>query len=372
MLRRLLAEAEATAPTSSRTFGEAFAEFLAWKKPSLAPTTFRAYEGYSRREVLPVLGKVPLDQPGTAQIDALYSKMAKAGKSYHVIKQAHDVVRAAYSEFLRWGWVDRNVSTFATLPKAPNNEIAVPSVDQLRALPSESGEVDPQWVAMIALAAVTGMRRGELCGLRRSDLQGSTLTVRRSITYTSETGLVEGPTKTRPTRRIALDEFGIAVIEAQVAYVDEMLATLVGTDVDDTERGSLMAEDPFVFVGRPEKDKLFGATPIHPDSISMVFRRIADKHGWRDLHFHSLRHFTATQLIAAGVDVRTVSGRLGHSTPTLTLRTYSHVLEAQDRQAAAILGGLLGNKLGEAENSERSSLTLGSNVTKDVSVDLRL
>ena len=204
---------------------------------------------------------------------------------------------------------------------------------------------------MIALAAVTGMRRGELCALRRGGISAGTILVRRSLSYTSDTGLVEGPTKTRQTRRIARDEFGSATVEAQIAYVDELFETLTGSEAHRPARDFAIAGDPFVFSGRPEDDKPFGATPIHPESVSKVFRRIADKHGWRDLHFYSLRHFTATHLIAASVDARIVSGRLGHSTPILTLRTYSHVFEAQDRQAAAIMGGLLENTLGQAEQS---------------------
>ena len=72
------------------------------------------------------------------------------------------------------------------------------------------------------------------------------------------------------------------------------------------------------------------------------FIRVRDGLGLKDVRLHDLRHFTATQLIGAGVDVRTVAGRLGHSDPSLTLRVYSHVIEERDRAAAAILGRVLG------------------------------
>ena len=142
MVRKMLAEAEEAAPSSSRSFGEALTQFLTWKKTSLVPTTFRAYDGYARREILPYLGKIPRDQIGTAQIDALYSRMTSAGNSYHVVKRAHDVVHAAYSQFVKWGRVDRNVAILATLPKAPTHEIALPTVEQLRVLLTETADVD--------------------------------------------------------------------------------------------------------------------------------------------------------------------------------------------------------------------------------------
>jgi len=82
---------------------------------------------------------------------------------------------------------------------------------------------------------------------------------------------------------------------------------------------------------------------VHPDSPSKLFRRLGDKFGWRELHLHGLRHFTATQLVAAGMDIRTVAGLLGHANASVTLEVYSHVLEAKNQEAASIMGALLGS-----------------------------
>jgi integrase len=76
--------------------------------------------------------------------------------------------------------------------------------------------------------------------------------------------------------------------------------------------------------------------------VTGFFIRVRDGLGLGGVRLHDLRHFTATQLIGAGVDVRTVAGRLGHSDPSLTLRVYIHVIEERDRAAAAILGRVLG------------------------------
>jgi integrase len=108
--------------------------------------------------------------------------------------------------------------------------------------------------------------------------------------------------------------------------------------IDNCEKLELApVENPWLFFAEVD-----GSKPLHPDSISTAFRRITKKLGIDGIHFHSLRHFTATQLIAAGVDIRTVSGRLGHANSAITLRVYSHVLEENDRAASDIMGRLLG------------------------------
>ncbi|MCL5068121.1 MAG: tyrosine-type recombinase/integrase, partial [Thaumarchaeota archaeon] len=90
--------------------------------------------------------------------------------------------------------------------------------------------------------------------------------------------------------------------------------------------------DPFLFYGSPD-----GSSPLHPDTPSKYFRKMCDSLGL-PYHLHQPRHFTATELIAAGVDIRTVNGRLGHADASVTLRVYTHVLEAQDRATSKYLG----------------------------------
>jgi integrase len=95
-------------------------------------------------------------------------------------------------------------------------------------------------------------------------------------------------------------------------------------------------EDAYVF-----SHAVDGSKPFRPDNVTGFFTRVRDSLGFHDVRLHDLRHFTATQLIGAGVDVRTVAGRLGHSDPSVTLRVYSHALEERDRAAADIMGQVL-------------------------------
>lgn len=327
-LGKLLVSAQDARARSS----QASVEFIinAWfeaASQTLSPKTIDGYRWRIRDHLLPTLGSIPVDELTAAQIDAVYRSLVAKGDSPTGIRQTHAILRRALNQAIKWGWLEKNVALQASPPKALQATIVSPTPEQLVALLLDAEKLEPQWAAMITLAAVTGMRRGEILALRWGDIGEGMIHVRRSLAYTPATGILEGPTKTRQERRISLDQIGMAVVERQVA-------ALTGVSAKHAFELSL---SPFLFFASPD-----GLAPFHPDSISKVFRKLADGRGWRDLHFHSLRHFTATQLIAAGVDIRTVSGRLGHSDASVTLRVYSHVLEAKDREAAEIMGRLLG------------------------------
>ncbi len=102
------------------------------------------------------------------------------------------------------------------------------------------------------------------------------------------------------------------------------------------EAEDALPDDAFVF--SPYVD---GSKPFRPDNVTGFFIRVRDGLGLPEVRLHDLRHFTATQLIGANVDIRTVAGRLGHSDPSVTLRVYSHVIEERDRAAAEIMGQVL-------------------------------
>jgi integrase len=107
-------------------------------------------------------------------------------------------------------------------------------------------------------------------------------------------------------------------------------------------------DDAFVF-----SRELDASKPWTPDSVTSRFVTIRDELGYKNMRFHDLRHFAATRLMAAGVPVRTVSGRLGHANPSTTLSVYSHFVEASDQEAAGIMGGLVSGT--KAKHAARSA-----------------
>ncbi len=177
---------------------------------------------------------------------------------------------------------------------------------------------------LLLVGAVTGARRGELCALRWSDIDlahGSVLIHRALIDVGGRVG--EKDTKTHAARRLRLD---LATVEALTAY-------RAATEVRSVALGTALAVDAFAFSHAAD-----GSMPIRPDKVTGSFRRLADRLDLTHVRLHDLRHFAATRMLAAGVPVRTVSGRLGHADASTTLGVYAHFVDASDQDAAAVMG----------------------------------
>jgi integrase len=297
------------------------------ERMELSPTTLRTYRSQIEGVVRPRLGKVPLHRLNAKHLDDLYGSLKEAGKSPKTIRNYHAMVSSALHQAVRWGWVRTNVADLAKPPRARHKRVHAPSVDDVRTVVEAAEERDPRLAAFLMFAALTGMRRGEVCGLRWSAVRldvGEVEVVRSVIVI--EGGLAEKGTKTDRDRRIALDEVGVSLLTLHRSRVQGWAHA---AEVD-------VLEDGYVF--SPEVD---GSRPFRPDNVTKFFERVREPLGMQHVRLQDLRHFTATQLIGAGVDVRTVAGRLGHTDPSLTLRVYSHVIEERDRAAAAILGNAL-------------------------------
>lgn len=206
--------------------------------------------------------------------------------------------------------------------------VKAPSVEAVRSVIEAAEERDPRLAPLLMLAALTGMRRGELCALRWTDVdfERGELDVSRSVVVVPG-GLAEKGTKTHRFRIVALDDIGVGLLLRHRANVEDWAQ----------QAEVVVPEDAFVFSHAVDASK-----PFRPDNVTGFFTRVRDSLGLHGVRLHDLRHFTATQLIGAGVDVRTVAGRLGHSDPSVTLRVYSHALEERDRAAADVMGRVLG------------------------------
>ncbi len=172
---------------------------------------------------------------------------------------------------------------------------------------------------------VTGLRRGELVALRWSDVDfgTETLLVRRGLVKIG-TRVIEKDTKTHRMRRIALDRETVKVLQEHRARWDALAAEL----------GIESSGNAFLFSYEPDCSR-----PYDPSGVTHRYSRMCA--GLRiDSHLHALRHYSATELLGAGVDLRTVAGRLGHGGGGVTtLRVYAAFVAESDRRAAEILGG---------------------------------
>jgi integrase len=329
MLADMVAEAnKGYIATGAETVGDLLDLFLEHAvSQGRSPTTLREYRRIVDKVLRPELGKIKLSKLTARDLDALYAKLTAKGNKATTVRRVHALIAAALHQAEKWDLVDRNVSSRATPPPVHAPEIEAPDPDEVRKIVAAAETIEPGLASMLLLAALTGARRGELCALRWNnvDWTGNTLAIGRSVYETAGGGWAEKTTKTHAARRIGLDDLGLAILRRHRAQVDALAATL---DV-------AVAESAFMFSRSPA-----GAEPIRPDVLTKFTIRVAKVAGV-DTHLHALRHFSATQAIAAGFDVVTVAGRLGHKDPGVTYRTYSHVLEQRDRDLAASLGRTL-------------------------------
>ncbi len=242
-----------------------------------------------------------------------------------MIRQIHITISAAFAAAVRWDWIKTNPADTARTPRLPVPQPDPPSSKEAAQIIAAAWEQDDDWGTLVWLTMVTGMRRAELLALRwyDVDLDGAVLEIRRNYVRARRQG-VEKDTKTHRMRRIALDSETIDVLRAHRGRY-EATAHVVGIEP---------ADDAFLFSYDPLHTR-----PCSPHGVSHRYSLMCERLGI-DSHLHALRHYSATELLAAGVDLRTVAGRLGHAGGgTTTLRVYAAWVSESDRRAAEILGG---------------------------------
>jgi integrase len=306
------------------------------KASSWSPKTAHEYRKLIDSRLVPDLGAVRLCDLTVAQLDHYYGQLARAGRkdgegglAPNSVRNVHSVLRKALRQGVKWGWVAHAATDHATLPTKEKEQVDAPTPEDLRrVLELMDGTADkpgkwPTFGVFIRLAATTGMRRGEMCGLRWSDvdLGKREVRVRRSIAELPGECIVKG-TKTSKQRRFRIDPLMTAVLQMHRDEVEARAA----------EAGVELARDAYVF----SRD-FDGAGYWKPSGVTEKWSRLRKAAGVES-RLHDWRHFCATELLAAGVDVVTVAGRLGHSQTSTTLDIYAHVIAARDDDAASIMG----------------------------------
>jgi integrase len=294
-------------------------------------TTYRSYVQHVSWHIVPHLGAVPLQTLSGAQINALYGKLAsrgrrggKSGLSALTIRHVHAVLHRALKDAVRWGVLARNPIEAADPPRiASSREMKTWTAEQLEAFLAFTA--DDRLHALWQLLAMTGVRRGEACGLRwcDCDLERGRIAIRRALVPIAHTVLVSEPKTARGKRSIALDERTVAVLKAHAArqLTERQCAK------DWTESGLVFTRSD----GRA----------LPPNSVSRWFARAVKQAKQPDIRLHDLRHSHATLALRAGIHPKVVSERLGHATVAITLDTYSHAIPAMQEEAAERIAELV-------------------------------
>jgi len=279
---------------------------------------------YARRH----LGDRRLQILRPADLAALYATLSRAGLAPRTVKHAHNVLHRALEQAKLWGLLRDNPAEMAKPPSIPDDERAILQPESARDL-LERLRGQPLYL-LASLALATGLRRSEALALRWRDvdLDAGRLRVEQALEQTATHGIrIKGP-KTRHGRRtISLPAHIVAELRSHWrAQQERRLALGMGKSPVD---GFLLA----AIDGRPQS----------PDTISTAWGRAMDEIGMPEITLHSLRHTHASMLIAAGVDILTISRRLGHANPTITLSVYGHLIHGTDDRAAQIMGQVFGN-----------------------------
>jgi integrase len=244
------------------------------------------------------------------------------------IRQVHWLLSGAFRSAMRWKWVGINPVSDAEPGRPPQTNPQPPSARDAARIIAAAAEWDLAWATLIWLAMTTGARRHELCALRWSDVivddDGlAVLWIRRGISPDADGVMAELDTKTHQQRRVTLDPETVAVLDEHCTRIAKRLANA----------GYELAEDAFVFSATVDHSRF-----LNPSAVTHRYERLVAKLGIKTT-IHKLRHYSATELIKAGVDINTVAGRLGHGGGgTTTLKYYTGWIAEAEQRAAISLG----------------------------------
>lgn len=299
-------------------------------KIKVRPSSHQTYRGYIDNHIKPNIGDIPLGKLSSLHLQKLYKKLLAGGRverieaknqpkglSAKTVRNINQVISSAMDFARDQKLISSNPTDCCALPKLEHKEMKTLPVEQLTSFLREAKESGVFELYYIELA--TGLRRGELLGLKWEDIdlaQGS-LRVQRQIARINGE-VIEGPLKTKNAYRTL-----------------PLSADAVGVLQEQRKKGG---SSPYVFPSPT-------GGPISPDSVLHMLHRVLKRAGLSKVRFHDLRHTFATLALQNGVDIKTVSGMLGHYSAGFTLDTYTHVTTSAKKEAANTMGSILSGAL---------------------------
>jgi integrase len=307
------------------TLREFVERWLDAKEHTVRPATFRRYSDLMRKHVLPMLGSVRLTKLGTPHLQRLYAELLESGLSPTTVHHIHVTLHGALKQALRWGMIDRNSTELIDPPRRTQPETQTWSLEESQMVLAAGDQTNLG--ALWRLALLTGMRRGEILGLKWEDIdfKSGTLSVRRTLSRGRGGTWELGQPKTAAGRRsIALPADCIDALKRHRVQQAEVQLRL----------GPLWEDHGFVFTGHTGR-------LLHINSLDAQFRKLIETAGVPRIRFHDLRHTSATLMLLIGEHPKIVQERLGHSDISMTLNRYSHVTPGMQKHVADNLSAAL-------------------------------
>lgn len=308
-----------------RTVGAYLNEWLTTTEATIRPRTFVRYSEYVRIHAIPVVGHVVLSHLGPQHLQQLYANRLAAGLSTSSVAHLHSVIHTALRQAEAWGVVPRNVARLVKPPRVRRREMRTLSPEEARLLLQAASS--DRYEALFAIALSTGMRLGELLGLRWRDVQldAAALHVTATLQSTRQGHQFAEPKTSQSRRQVALTQTAIAALRRHRA-----------TQIAERLRlGHSWHDLDLVFTsenGGPVDDSNLRTRHFYP---------LLERAGLPRLRLHDLRHTAATLMLGRGVHPKIASEMLGHSQIAVTLDLYSHVTPTMQREAAAAIDAVL-------------------------------
>ncbi len=321
-----LADQKRLGASSKMTVAEFLDYWLEHHAEQKAAKTNLRYHQIVAHQLKPNLGTIKLDKLSASQIVSMDKKLRDTGYAPQTRQHAHRVLHTALNFALALRIIPFHPMEGLKAPSVPKREIQTFSVEEAKRFLKVAEAEGLKWHAFFETAINTGMRVSELRGLRWQDVdfQGGLVRVRQNILRIPKLGRITKPTKNSGSARAVTVD----------AHVVEILKALKAELEPHKVLGEAWEKYDLVFPSE-------AGTPLEDRRIHLVFKRLCEKAEVKKIRPYDLRHCSASFLLAAGVHPKVVAERLGHSSVTLTLNTYSHLLPSIQRDAAETLGKLL-------------------------------
>jgi len=293
--------------------------WLDGKEISQRPQTVLQYRQVASQHILPQLGRMRLQEIQPPHLNRLYLAKREEGRGARTVQLIHTVLHCVLQQAVRDGILGRNPADGVQRPKVEQVEMRILSEQQAQRLVIASQ--GSRYGMLFYLALMTGMREGELLGLKWSDLDWAkgVLNVQRQLQHTKGRGSLLVPPKTKAGRRAI--KLGQETLDRLAAHRDRL-------ELQRAATGARWEENGLIFPNTLGK-------PMCLKHMLIEFKRMLRMNGLPNIRFHDLRHTSLSLLLDSGMPVNTVQQRAGHSKASITTDTYGHSISTSEQEAAA-------------------------------------